>query len=190
MDSAVFNHHQWNPKLGLLWGITDRTRIRAAAFRTLKRPYAANQTLEPSNIAGINQLFDDVDGTDAKGYGLGVDQRLADGWFVGAEVDSRDLDVPIAQLGGGLARIEPRTERLFRAYLSGLATRRLSLSAEYAYEDRERMTPPAFSDQFAQRVTSHLVPLRATYHHPDGLFGRLQLTLVDQRVDLSTGPGR
>ncbi len=189
VDSAVFSRHQWNPKLGLLWDITDRTRLRAAAFRTLKRPFAANQTLEPTQVAGINQLFDDVDGTDAKGYGLGVDQRLADGWFVGAEVDSRDLDVPIAQLGGGLARIEPRTERLFRAYLSGLPTRRLSVSAEYAYENRERMTPPAFSDQFAQRVASHLVPLRATYHHPDGLFGRLQVTLVEQRADLFSGPG-
>ena len=189
VDSAVFSRHQWNPKLGLLWDITDRTRLRAAAFRTLKRPFAANQTLEPTQVAGINQLFDDVDGTDAKSCGLGFDQKLLDGWFLGAEADARDLDVPIAQLGGGLARIEPRTERLFRAYLSGPATRRLSLSAEYAYEDRERMLPPTVSDQFAQRVVSHLVPLRATYHHPDGLFGRLQLTLVDQRVDLSTGPG-
>jgi tetratricopeptide (TPR) repeat protein len=189
VDSAVFSRHQWNPKLGLLWDIADRTRLRAAAFRTLKGPFAASQTIEPTNVAGINQLFDDVDGTDAKSYGVGVDRQLPDGWYLGAELGSRNLDVPIALQGGGLARIEPRTERLFRTYLSGLATSRLSLSAEYAREDRERNPPQAVSDQFAQRVVSQLLPLRATYHHPDGLFGRLQLMLVDQRADLFTGPG-
>jgi tetratricopeptide (TPR) repeat protein len=187
VDEAVFSRHQWNPKLGLLWDITSRTRLRFAAFRTLKRPFAANQMLEPTQVAGINQLFDDVDGTDAKGYGIGLDWKLQERWFLGAEGGTRDLDVPISQLGGGLARIEPRTETRFRAYLSGLATPRLSLSAEYLYEDQER--EPAIADGFARRVVSEVLPLRATYHHPNGVFGMLRLTYVKQSAELLTGSG-
>jgi hypothetical protein len=189
LDTSVFQTHQWNPKLGLVWAMSERTTLRAAGLRTLKRPFAANQTLEPTQVAGFNQLFDDVDGTDARRYGIGLDYRAADRWFAGVELSTRDLDVPVAAAGGGLARFEPRREQLYRVYLSALPTRQLALSAEYRYEDEERRTPVGYSDSFPQRVTSHLLPVRATYFHPSGLLGRVQVTAVHQRVDAFNGPG-
>jgi outer membrane receptor protein involved in Fe transport len=188
VDPAIFSRDQWNPKLGLLWNISSHTRLRFAAFRTLKRPLAANQTLEPTQVAGINQFFDDVNGTDAKNRGVGIEQRLAHGWFLGAELAARDLDVPVGLLGGGLDRIEPRSDRLFRGYLSGSPTSRLSVSAEFAYEDEER-TPSGPSTQFATRVTSRMLPLRGVYHHPGGAFTRVRVTPVEQSVERLTSSG-
>ena len=50
--------------------------VRAAVFRTLKRELISNQTIEPTQVAGFNQFFDDVNGTDAWRYGVGIDQKI------------------------------------------------------------------------------------------------------------------
>ena len=51
------------PKVGLQWNITDNLRLRLAWFENVKSALAANQTLEPTQVAGFNQLFDDINGT-------------------------------------------------------------------------------------------------------------------------------
>ena len=38
-------------------------RLRFAWFETVKPALIANQTLEPTQVAGFNQLFDDTNGT-------------------------------------------------------------------------------------------------------------------------------
>ena len=52
-----------NPKAGVTVRATDTTTLRAAAFRVLKRNFVASQTLEPTNVAGFNQFFNDINGT-------------------------------------------------------------------------------------------------------------------------------
>ena len=51
---------QFNPKLGILWNPFPSTTVRGAAFKTLKRTLITDQTLEPTQVAGFNQFFDDV----------------------------------------------------------------------------------------------------------------------------------
>jgi hypothetical protein len=41
------------------------TTLRAAAFRVLKRTLITDQTLEPTQVAGFNQFFDDANLTEA-----------------------------------------------------------------------------------------------------------------------------
>ena len=48
-----------NPKLGVQWNVTDDVRLRAAAFQVVKGPLSTNRTLEPTQVAGFNQFFDD-----------------------------------------------------------------------------------------------------------------------------------
>jgi tetratricopeptide (TPR) repeat protein len=51
---------QVNPKFGITWTPFAGTTLRAALFRTLKRTLINDQTLEPTQVAGFNQLFDDA----------------------------------------------------------------------------------------------------------------------------------
>jgi outer membrane receptor protein involved in Fe transport len=48
-----------NPKFGLMWTPFAGTTVRAAAFRTFRRDLISDQTIEPTEIAGFNQFFDD-----------------------------------------------------------------------------------------------------------------------------------
>ena len=67
------------------------TTVRAAAFRVLKRTLVTDQTLEPTQVAGFNQFYDDVNGATSWRYGLGLDQKFGRDVFAGAEISKRGL---------------------------------------------------------------------------------------------------
>jgi len=99
-EAFRFKFDQFNPKAGVTWNITPNTTLRAAVFRTLKRGLLTDQTLEPTQIAGFNQLFDDPAGTKAWRYGIGLDQKFTDRMFGGFEVSRRHLDYPGGMFSG------------------------------------------------------------------------------------------
>ena len=92
------NFAQLNPKLGIRAEVTDELVLRGAVFRTSKRQFVSDQTLEPTTIAGFAQFFDDFDWTDAWTGAAGVDFRAASNVWVGAEYLYRSVDIP-APLG-------------------------------------------------------------------------------------------
>jgi tetratricopeptide (TPR) repeat protein len=96
-----------NPKIGVMWEPFGATTIRAAWLRTVKRPFASGQTVEPTQVAGFNQLFDDADSTRFQRYGFGVDQRLPWHLNAGFEFTWRDLEIPKFFTG-----VPPATERI------------------------------------------------------------------------------
>ena len=49
-------------KVGAQWNITNDLVLRGAFTQFVKPPLANNQTLEPTQVAGFNQLFDDTNG--------------------------------------------------------------------------------------------------------------------------------
>ena len=57
----------------------------------MKRPYVANQTLQPTQLAGFNEQFDDLDGTRADWLGLAADIRASAAVRLGAEMTLRRL---------------------------------------------------------------------------------------------------
>ena len=85
---------QVNPKFGITWTPFAGTTLRAAAFRVLKRTLITDQTLEPTQVAGFNQFFDDVNLTEAWRYGGAIDQKFTNSLFGGVEFSKRDLTVP------------------------------------------------------------------------------------------------
>ena len=77
-DNADFDDkNQFNPKLGMTWSPFTNTTLRAAAFRVLKRTLVTDQTLEPTQVAGFNQFYDDFNGTEAWRYGGAIDQKFS-----------------------------------------------------------------------------------------------------------------
>ena len=142
---------QFNPKFGLTWNPFPGTTIRGAAFKTIKRQFISNQTIEPTQVAGFNQFFDDTNGTIGWRYGGAIDQKFSDSLYGGAEFARRDLDV--VQANGILRttsiQFRPgfgQDEDLIRTYLNWtpeLFDRNwLSMSAEYQYEWIEKESRP------------------------------------------------
>ena len=147
---AAFNLNKINPKLGLQWDITEGLRLRAAWFETVKSALIANQTIEPTQVAGFNQLFDDINGTRAQRMGLGLDTYLSKKVYSGIEISARDLKVPIFN-NNELDHTQEQRESLYRAYFYWLPTTQLAIRVE-----------PQF-DKFARSKAS--VEMELPYRH-------------------------
>lgn len=85
LNGRTVEADQFNPKAGVTWQPTRTTTLRAAGFRTLRRSLISNQTIEPTQVAGFNQLFDGLVGEGAWRYGFGLDQKLSSKLYGGAE---------------------------------------------------------------------------------------------------------
>ncbi len=168
-----------DPKLGVEWQPVEGLRLRAVAARTLKRPLIVDQTLEPTQVAGFTQLFDDLNGTRAALYGLGVDWRLDRRWHAGLQATWRNLSVPT--LFGGEALLDDHDEIRLEAYLAWQPRPELTLSLEPSierFEAASRETP-----RHPDRVDTLVLPLRLRWVDPSGIFGELRGSLVHQRVE-------
>ena len=169
------------PKLGIQWQITDRLRIRAAATRTVKRSLVVNQTLEPTQVAGFNQFFDDANGTRSDRYGIGLDARLTEGLYAGVEASKRDLDVPVLITPGGTGAKENPDELLYRGYLYWAPLSDWAFTAETVYDKFKNND--SFDVQAPTKVTTLSFPVFARYFNSLGIFGEVGATYVRQEVD-------
>ena len=183
----IIDRDQWNPKIGLLWDITGSTTLRAAAFRVLTRTVVSEQTIEPTQVAGFNQLYDDLEGSKSKRYGVALDQRFSNRLYAGLEYSKREIDasfqvvpLPPAPAEVNIANSE---EDLARSYVYWTPNQSVALSAEYQYEDVDRdpdfppdlLTGTSFTD-----LETHRVPLGVIFHWSSGWFAGLKATYVDQ----------
>jgi tetratricopeptide (TPR) repeat protein len=171
--------YQFNPKFGFIWNPIVETTIRGAAFRVLKRTLITNQTLEPTQVAGFNQFFDDDNGTDSWRYGVGLDQKFTRQIYGGLEVSGRFLKIPFLKLNndGSLSPDnENARENLSRTYLFWTPHPWIAVRAEYSFE---RFTSQGMSD-LPSRLSTHRVPLGLSLFHPSGLSVRLQSTYYHQ----------
>ena len=180
-DNLDQDFNQFNPKFGILWNPFDTTTLRGAIFRVLKRTLISNQTLEPTQVAGFNQFYDDVNATDAWLYGAGIDQKFLNRLYGGAEFTLRDLEVPslATDVTSGISALNTVDwkEKLFRGYLYYTPHDWIALTAEYLWERFER--DELFADG-AENVTTNYFPLGINFFHPCGLSAYLKGTYVDQ----------
>jgi tetratricopeptide (TPR) repeat protein len=186
------NTEQLNPKVGLTWSPVSGTTLRAAAFRVLKRTLITDQTLEPTQVGGFNQFFDDANVTKSWRFGIGVDHKLSQDTFVGVEGTRRDLRVPyfleLESPAPEIPTITLRdkadwTEHLARAYVLATPARGVAVRAEYFFERLIRDEENALG---VRSVDTHRVPLgvacfsrwgpslsvTATYYDQSGRFGQ------------------
>jgi hypothetical protein len=180
-DRTDMDQHQVNPKFGVTWNPLPKTTLRAAVFRTLKRPLMTNQTIEPTQVAGFNQFFDDADGTDLWRSGVAIDQKIFKDVYGGIEYSGRNLvDVPIIQPqddGTYKTRLFDGKERLGRAYLYWTPHKWLALSGEYQYERLD-----GHENVFqAKHVKTHRLPLTISFFHPSGFSAIFKTTYTDQK---------
>ena len=184
---SLGNKDQFNPKLGMTWRAAEGTTVRAAAFRTFKRRLITDQTLEPTQVAGFNQFYDEINATSAWRYGIGVDQKFTRSIFGGAEISKRDIDMPVTF--GTTILEEQVDEHNARLYAYWTPHPWVALRAEYLYEKLERSGGRPGLPSGPVELTTHRLPLSVNLFHPSGWGGGISATYVDQDGRFLQGAG-
>ena len=172
---------KFSPKLGVRWDITNALSLRAAVFQWIKPPLVANRSLEPTQVSGFDQVFDDARGDTSLRRGVGLDWHMTKSLFIGAESTWRDIDVPF--LFPDVAVFEAQNEQVHRGYLFWAPTSRISLSGQVVYDifSAEKGNLTDFTST-PQSLKTFSVPVGVRYFHPNGLFAGVGATYVDQEV--------
>jgi outer membrane receptor protein involved in Fe transport len=169
-----------------MWNPFPGTTLRAAVFRTLKRTLITDQTIEPTQVAGFNQFFDDPNLTETWRYGGAIDQKFTKNIFGGIEISKRDLAVPFLDFGADPNNPPTREadwdEYLGRAYLFWTPHPWLALRGQYIFErfKRDEQVPEGLTE-----LNSHRVPLGISFFHPSGLSTSLTTTYINQDGDFT-----
>lgn len=181
-DQVNLDINQFNSKLGLQWEVTQAISVRAAAFDVTKRALLINQTIEPTQVAGFNQFFDDANGTQARSYALAVDVTHRSGLYSGLEAHLRDLEVP--NIVSNSVITEKRDDDAYRAYFYWVPHPRWAFSADYQIEALRGTLITA--NPVLLDTTS--IPIGIRYFHPNGVFSSLVTTYVRQAVGFVIAP--
>jgi tetratricopeptide (TPR) repeat protein len=169
---------QVNPKLGLIWRATPITTIRLGAFRTLKRSLLTNQTIEPTQVAGFNQFFDDITGTDSRRIGIAVDHKFHAGLYGGLEFSARELRLsPVSGLNNSLW-----DERSYRAYVHWAPHPKLSAKLTYELDEFEGAEFTSGIGISEDTSTTHIAEAALRFFDPSGVFARVATTYVNQEA--------
>lgn len=164
------------------------TTLRLALLEGVKGPKYRDQTLEPTQVAGFNQLFDDLDGTRWRRHAAGLEHRFADGGGMGLEWSRRALAVPGLGCGPGNCRAD-WDERLHRAYLERPLGRRAALSVAWHFERLRLDDDPANSPSLPYHVRTGLVPLRLWLRPAPRVTTLVEALRVSQRAAIADAAG-
>ncbi|WP_347987836.1 FecR domain-containing protein [Methylomonas sp. AM2-LC] len=169
-----------NPKFGLMWSPNNATTFRTAFFRASSIARNFSQTIEPTQVAGFNQFFDDILGTISWRSGFGVDHKFSNNFSSGLEFSKRNLDIP--QLFYGLYR----SEQIGRAYFNFIPHDQFSLGLEYFYE-KINQTGLSISSTNAyanlgmfNSVETHRIPLTVSFFDTSGFSIKIKNSFVHQ----------
>lgn len=189
LNGAIKDIDAFNPKIGLTWAPLPGTTVRAAGLRMLRGPELFSQTIEPTQVAGFNQFFEDVEGTVSWRYGLGIDQRFSSQFNGGIELSGRDLEVPFTDSSSAnITRESDWQESMTRVYLFWTPHPMWAGSIEYLYERFERDLVYTGDGNFHDLKT-HRFPLGVSFFHPSGFSCQIKTTYIDQDGDIGNRQG-
>ncbi|MBX3617285.1 TonB-dependent receptor domain-containing protein [Nitrosomonas sp.] len=164
----------FNPKFGIQWDILNNLRLRMAWIETIKAPLATYQTIEPIQIAGFNQLFDDLDGTKSRRMGIGLDAHYDSKIFSGFEISARDLSFPISS--SNTSSTQKQKEELYSSYIYGILHKNWSAKSEARFEAISGFFEP-------HKIETLSIPTSINYFNPNGLFTSIAGTYVHQNIE-------
>jgi tetratricopeptide (TPR) repeat protein len=171
---------QVNPKAGLTVNLTPSTTLRLAVVRVLEIPLIERQTLEPTQVAGFQQFFDDGGGSASWHEGAALDQKITTNLFGGVEYSYRRVGIPTVS-ATGMTTLTVH-DQLGTAYLYWTPVTWLATNASYQYERRD--TGVGYNASFMPlglNMMTNRVPLGLNFFHPSGFFAKFKATYVSQR---------
>jgi hypothetical protein len=172
LKSDIGSQTEWNPKLGLMWTFAEGLTLRAAGFRVLKRQVNSDQGLEPTQLAGINQFYDDANGAVSEVGSFAADYVFGTKWSMGLQVIRRDISAPTFDQDGNLV-FEPQREDVASGYMYWLPSEIVSVTFEPRYQEFEH------GGRFeSMRLTE--LPLSLRMFWPGGLRAGVTVVGVEQ----------
>jgi hypothetical protein len=187
-----------SPKFGISVYLKSKTTLRAAAFYRLSPAIGRLQSLEPTQVAGFNQFFDDPGGTKSFSYGVGFDQEIIKQLFFGGSYLRRSRTIPEPYCGDGVwnpfsgCAFTPAVttwdreshDDIVSSYFNATLGSRVTAGLEYTWSksrfDFTQVTPTGLFEDFVDTQT--LRP-QVRFFLPFGLFGIASATHYDQQVD-------
>jgi len=155
----------------------------------MARSLIANQTLEPTQVAGFNQFFDDINNADIRRYGIALEKSL-DSLNFGIEMSKRDLEVPFFAARTNTIFKADWKEHMGRAYAYWTPLKWMAAKAEYQHETFKRplMTSVDARDNSVgiPDLTTHQIPLGISLFSPQGTTTHLSATRIKQRGTFAT----
>jgi len=171
------DNDRYSPKLGAQWDISTGTRLRLAYFETVKRSLIVQQSIEPTQVSGFNQFYDELNGSRSDNYGAAIDARFLAALYSGLEYMRRDIDVQLINADIEAKSYEKREEDTYRAYFNWTLNARWALTAEYQLEKIDNGNNPG-----PRQLDTASVPIGLNFFHPDGIFASLGVSYVDQEI--------
>ena len=182
---------RFNPKLGWVWSPSDIMTLRTAAFRATTRPLFIGQTLEPTQVAGFTQIFDESSGIDFTVYAAAIDQRLGSKVTLGLEGVRRSLEAPILISNDEEIFEEDREILWYNAYLNYIFSERWVSTLRYGWRKTEKQPVLAgiYSLTDPLQLNTEVLNLALNYSNPIGLFSRLDFNFVSQKSRFNVEEG-
>jgi tetratricopeptide (TPR) repeat protein len=181
IEEGKFDFSRINPKLGWIHTFSPSLSLRVAAFSSVKPALVADQTLQPVQIAGFSQFFDDTNATISRRVGLAVDAHPVTPLYLGIEFSARDADFALSH------NFDPffidLRERTVTPYLDLSITNRTSVSVKYGYAETEIPEDQAITGSVPSDLKTEILPVTLRAHLTNGIFGELRGTYVRQRIE-------
>lgn len=181
-----FEWNRWSPKIGLRYEPIAGTVLRLASTETIKPFLAVNETLEPTQVAGLNQFFDDNILAKSQRRAAAVDSRLGPRHLLGASASGRTVKTPVFGSAFNLATYEVTRERLHEAYFAWLPTTDTTVKVSANYETYRRDAGDAILNE-PLRVTSWIFPATLYRSWAGSFFAGVSLTHVRHEIERLPG---
>ena len=180
IEEGKFDFARLSPKLGWIHTFSPALSLRAAAFTSVKPALIADQTLQPVQIAGFSQFFDDTNATISRRVGLAVDAHPTTPVYLGIELSARDADFALSH------NFDPffidLRERMVVPYVNLSITNRTSASVKYSYAETEIPQEQAVTGGVPSDLETEILPVVLRSHFPNGVFAEARATYVRQHI--------
>ncbi|HZR02178.1 MAG TPA: FecR domain-containing protein, partial [Burkholderiales bacterium] len=174
----------FHPKLGMQARLNNWLSVRSAYFEALKRQLVVDQTIEPTQVAGFQQLYDDVNGSESQNLGVAVDFVPTPSLRIAAEFIKRNIDISGALFTSSLTVGPTETFHEQSVKLNGtwLAASKVSVLAGIEYEEFSWKPVTTFSVPIPVQLYATKLPVGLRYFLPQGFFGEVMATTVWQSI--------
>ncbi|MCU7885965.1 MAG: hypothetical protein KZQ82_17380, partial [Candidatus Thiodiazotropha sp. (ex Lucinoma annulata)] len=193
--SDIFSNKETHvlPKLGAQLSLNNKTTLRIAALRTNSTAIESSlyRTLEPTQIVGFNQIYDELRQTDAWNYGVGINHKFLPSLTAGLEGVYREGETPFDLLDTRTFVSSKKnvefTETNIAGWVNWSPYKHWSISLEYYFNEfnkAKNFNTTEFSGLSADGVLeleTHSLPFAINYYHPLGFIFGFTTTYFDQK---------
>jgi len=172
-----------SPKLGLVWVPSPDTRVRVASFHLLTPRANARTGLEPTQVAGFHQLYNDQSSAKVRTRGASIDQRVSETVFTGLSAVDRNVLVHLT-IAPTVIEYYDWQETETYGYLTWLPTKALSTSLGMKFGRYVRPEGFAGVEGFTL-LESWELPTTVRWFGRNGLSAGVTLWRVQQRGKFS-----